>query len=120
MRYWKKGINIEGRLARCKPHEGSTRSFTLLAAALLLSVVAIRLAHAHVIERIEINHAGDDAEIQIQFDVRIQYLREASLKNGEVHVYINLLEADPDRTVQVPEAMDSPPSDIAPHFTVIS
>lgn len=94
------------------------RAFTFFAAALSLSVAAIDSAHAHVIERIEINHAGDEAEIQILFDVRIQYLREASLNNGEVHVFINLLEADPDRTVQVPEAMDSPPSDFSPHFRV--
>lgn len=94
------------------------RKFPLFAIALLLCAVAIKPAQAHVIERIEIDHVGDEAEIQIQFDVRIQYLREATLKNGEVRVYINLLEADPDRTVQVPEAMDSPPSDIAPHFRV--
>jgi len=94
------------------------RAFTFFAAALSLSVVASNSARAHVIERIEINHAGDEAEIQILFDVRIQYLREASLNNGEVHVFINLLEADPDRTIQVPEAMDSPPSDFSPHFRV--
>jgi hypothetical protein len=53
-------------------------------------------AQAHVIDRIDINRVGDEAEIHIQFDVRIQYLREASLKNGEIHVFIQLLEADPD------------------------
>ncbi len=75
-------------------------------------------AYAHVIDRIEINHVGDEAEIQIIFDVRIQYLREASLNNGQVHLFFGLLEADPDRTFMVPESMDSPPSDIAPHFTI--
>lgn len=95
-----------------------TRPFTLLAVALLLSGVATKSAHAHVIERIEIKHAGDEAEIQILFDVRIQYLREASLNNNDIHIFIKLLEADPDRTRLVPEAMDSPPSDFVPHFTV--
>jgi tetratricopeptide (TPR) repeat protein len=95
-----------------------TRSFTLLAVALLLSGVGIKTAQAHVIDRIEINRAGDEAEIHIQFDVRIQYLREASLKNGEIRVYIRLLEADPDSISLVPEAKDSPPTDITPHFSV--
>ncbi len=94
------------------------RSFLLFAAALLLSGVGIKLAHAHIIDRIEINHVGDEAEIHILFDVRIQYLSEASLNNGEIHVFLNLLEADPDRDQLVPEAKDSPPTDIAPHFTV--
>jgi tetratricopeptide (TPR) repeat protein len=94
------------------------RSFLLFVAALLLSAVGINKAHAHIIDRIEINHVGDEAEINILFDVRIQYLSEASLNNGEIHVFLNLLEADPDRDRLVPEAMDSPPTDIAPHFTV--
>jgi hypothetical protein len=95
-----------------------TRSFTLVGVFLLLGVISITPAQAHVIDRVEINHVEDEAEIQIIFDVRIQYLREASLNSGEVHIFINLLEVDPDRTSLVPEAMDSPPSDIAPHFTV--
>jgi tetratricopeptide (TPR) repeat protein len=94
------------------------RSFLLFAVALLLSGVGINKAQAHVIDRIEINHVGDEAEIHILFDVRIQYLSEASLNNGEIHIFLNLLEADPDRDRLVPEAMDSPPTDIAPHFTV--
>ena len=71
-----------------------------------------------MIDRIEINRAGDEAEIHIQFDVRIQYLREASLKNGEIHIFIQLLEADPDSASLLPEAKDSPPTDITPHFSV--
>jgi hypothetical protein len=98
--------------------ENLTRPFTLLAVALLLSGVAVTPAQAHVIDRIEIKRMGDEAEIQILFDVRIQYLREASLNNNDIHVFLKLLEADPDGSRLVPEAMDSPPSDIAPHFTV--
>jgi len=95
-----------------------TRPFTFFAAALLLSGVGIKAAQAHVIDRIDINRVGDEAEIHIQFDVRIQYLREASLKNGEIHVFIQLLEADPDSASLLPEAKDSPPTDITPHFSV--
>lgn len=94
------------------------RTFTFLASALLLSGVAIKSASAHVIERIEINHVNDEAEIQIQFDVRIQYLREASLNNNDIHIYVKLLEADPDSDRLVPEALDAPPSDFATHFSV--
>lgn len=95
-----------------------TRPLTFFAVALLLSGVGIKTAQAHVIDRIDVNHVGDEAEIHIQFDVRIQYLREASLKNGEIHVFMQLLEADPDGTSLLPEAKDSPPTDITPHFSV--
>jgi len=91
---------------------------SLLFMAILFGGFAIRSAYAHVIDRIEINQEGDEAEIQIQLDVHIQYLREASLGNGEVHIFFKQLEADPSGTRQVPEAIDSPPSDITPHFTV--
>ena len=94
------------------------RSVSCLAVALLLSGVGIKSAQAHVIDRIEIDRVGDEAEIRIRFDVRIQYLREASLKNGEVHIFINLLEADPDSVSLVPESKDSPSTDITPHFAV--
>jgi tetratricopeptide (TPR) repeat protein len=102
------------------------RPLILFAAALLLSGIAIKPANAQVIDRIEINHAGDEAEIQIWFDVRIHYLRDAFLNDNEIHIFIKLLEADPDRsnpdpearTRLVPETMESPPSDFAPPFTV--
>jgi len=94
-----------------------TRPFNLLVVALVLNGIAIKPAQAHVIDRIEINRAGDEAEIQIQFDMKIQYLREASLNNKDIHVFIKLLEADPDPSL-VAEAKESPPSDIVPHFTV--
>lgn len=94
------------------------RPFTLLAVALMLSGFAMKPAQAHAIDRIEINRVGDEAEIQIQFDVKIQYLREASLNNNEIHIFIKLLEADPERTRLVPESKESPPSDFVPHFTV--
>jgi tetratricopeptide (TPR) repeat protein len=108
------------------------RSSAPFAVALLLGVVAIKSAHAHIIDRIEINQAGDEAEIQIIFDVRIQFLRQATLKNGDLHLFFKPLEADPscapqkpseadpscNPTPQVPEVKDSPPSDIVPHFRV--
>ncbi|MGB9092738.1 MAG: hypothetical protein WCB93_01335, partial [Gallionella sp.] len=48
------------------------RISTRLAVALLLSGFAINPVFAHVIDRIEVDQVGDEAEIQIMFDVRIQ------------------------------------------------
>jgi len=79
----------------------------------------IRQADAHVIDRIEINQVGDEAEIQIKFDVKIQFLRHASLNNGEIHLYLNLLEADPDSADLVPEALHPPPSNLTKHFSIV-
>jgi tetratricopeptide (TPR) repeat protein len=94
------------------------RPIILLVAALLLAGVSMSQAYAHVIDRIEINRVGDEAEIQIRFDIKIQYLREASLNNGEIHLFFNPLEADPDLDRLVPEATKPPPSGLTPHFAV--
>ncbi|MFZ2541948.1 MAG: tetratricopeptide repeat protein [Gallionella sp.] len=93
------------------------RWFALLAVALLLGGVAIKSAQARVIDRVEVIQVGNEAEIQISFNVRIQYQREVSLKNGELRLYIKLLEADITNR-QVSETVDLPPTGIAPHFTV--
>lgn len=98
--------------------QSHVRSAVLAAVALLMIGVAATTANAQVIERIEINQVGDEAEIQIQFITRIQYLRQASFNNGDVRLYFNLLDVDALDPRLVPESMDSPPSDIAPHFTV--
>jgi tetratricopeptide (TPR) repeat protein len=94
------------------------RSFALLAISLLLDGVAMKQANAEVIDRIEINQVGDKAEIQIKFVTRIQYLRQASLKNGDVRLYFDLLEIDASDPHLTSETRESPPSDIAPHFTI--
>ena len=48
----------------------------LLAAFALLAGVTAMPANAQVIDRIDINQAGNEAEIQIKFVSRIQYLRQ--------------------------------------------
>ena len=93
------------------------RNLCLTISALILTGYAATV-QAHIIDRIEIEPAGNEAEIQIMFDTRIQYLRDASLGNGEIHIYFNLLEPDPSPVQPVSEAKESPPSSIAPHFTV--
>ena len=80
--------------------------------------MAIKSAHAEVIDRIQINQVGDEAEIQIRFVARIQFLRQVALQNGDVRIYFNLLEIDPTDPRLVWQKRDSPPSNIAPRFTV--
>ncbi len=86
--------------------------------ALLLLGIAVKPACAEVIDRIQINQAGDEAEIKIRFVTRIQYVRQAMLKNGDVRIYFNLLEIDAADPRLVWQRRDSPPSNIVPHFTV--
>ncbi len=89
--------------------------FILLAGNLSLGITS---AHAEVIDRIQINQAGDEAEIQIKFVTRIQFLRQVMLKNGDVRLYFNLLEKGFGNQSQLQQRRDSPPSNIVPRFTV--
>ncbi len=93
-------------------------SATLWVFALLPMGVAISSANAGVIERVEIKRAGEEAEIRILFVTQIQYLREGSLKSGDIRIYFNLLGLDATDPRLVPENKESPPSDIAPHFSI--
>jgi len=94
------------------------RSVIMLALALLMMGVAMRSANAGIIDHIEIRQAGDEAEIRILFVTQIEYLREASLNNGDIRIYFNLLGFNALDPRLVPENKESPPSDIVPHFSV--
>ena len=85
---------------------------------LLLLGITVKPAYAEVIDRIQINQAGDEAEILIRFVTRIQFVRQVMLNNGDVRIYFNLLEIDASDPRLVWQKRDSPPSNIAPHFTV--
>lgn len=78
----------------------------------------VHTAHAEVIDRIQINQAGDEAEIKIQFVSRVQFLRQVMLKNGDIRLYFNLLEADAADKRQVQRRHDSPPSNLVTPFTL--
>ena len=94
------------------------RPIALLAISFLLAGVAIRSANAGIIDHIEILQKGDEAEIRILFTNRIEYLRQNSLKNGDIRIYFNYLGPNaPDRLL-TPEVKESPPSDIVPHFSI--
>lgn len=92
--------------------------FVLLTSSMMLVSMTVNLAHAEAIDRIQINQSGDEAEIQIRFVTRIQFLRQVMLKNGDVRLYFNLLENDPAKKNQVWQRRDSPPSNLVPRFTV--
>lgn len=95
-----------------------TRSFFMLGMLVSLLGVATQQVNAEVIDRIEINRAGDQAEIQLHFITRIQYKRQTALKNGDVRIYLTLLDIKSDDPRLMWEKKDSPPSDLVPPFTV--
>ncbi len=90
----------------------------LFFSTMLLCGTFVKPAFAEVIDRIQINQAGDQAEISIRFITRIQYVRQLMLKNGDIRIYFNLLEIDGADPRLVWQRRDSPPSKIAPHFSV--
>ncbi|MEQ1526331.1 MAG: hypothetical protein ABL911_06275 [Gallionella sp.] len=90
----------------------------LFAGSLLLLGTTANPAHAEVIDRIQINRAGDEAEIKIQFVTRVQFLRQVMLKNGDIRLYFNLLELDAADKRQVQQRRDSPPSNLVTPFTL--
>ena len=94
------------------------RMTILVAIAWLTTGIAATAVHAEIIDHMEIRRVGADAEIRILFVAQIEYLREASLKNGDIRVYFNLLGVDALDPRLVPEHKEAPPSEIAPHFTI--
>lgn len=109
-------LNVSRALRAIQSRLGAT---FLLPIGFLLAVGFIAApAAAQVIERIEINQVGNEVEIQVRFITRIQYLRQALLKNGDIRIYLNLLEVDPLDARLIPETKNSPPSTIAPRFKI--
>lgn len=66
--------------------------------ALSLAIVLMAMplsAQAQVIERVEVQRVGDEAEISIRFVNPVQYLRHSPLRGGHaVHVYFQLQRDD--------------------------
>ncbi|MBI3902151.1 MAG: outer membrane protein assembly factor BamD [Nitrosomonadales bacterium] len=88
-----------------------------LAGSLLLGA-AVKPACAEMIDRIQINQAGDEAEIQIRFVTRVQFVRQVMLKNGDIRIYLYFLGIDATDPRLVWQRRDSPPSNIVSHFNV--
>jgi len=87
---------------------------------LIISLLAISLpqAYAQVIDQIEVDQAGDEAEIQLHFITKIRYVRQQILKNGDIRIYVTLQNIDPKDPRLKWDKQKSPPSDIVPPFTV--
>lgn len=75
-------------------------------------------ARAEVIDRIQINQAGDEAEIRLRFLTRVQFIRQVMLKNGDIRLYFNLLDTDTTDKQPSRQRKESPPSNLVPRFTV--
>jgi len=75
-------------------------------------------AHAQVIDEIEVNQVGDEAEIQLHFITQLRYVRNQVLNNGDIRIYVTLLNIDPKDSRLKWEKYNSPPSDIVFPFTV--
>lgn len=81
----------------------SGRSQTAMArrfmGVMLLTLCIPMSAFAHIIDRIEVQRAGDEAEIVIRFDTQVQYQRHSPLNVGsKLNIYLNITGIDPDPT----------------------
>ncbi len=94
------------------------RAIRNLVRSVALLAITVLPAYAQVIDSIEINQIGDEAEIQIQFISRIQFLRQTPLKNGDIRLYFNLRDVDALDPRLIPETKKSPQSDMVPPFTI--
>jgi tetratricopeptide (TPR) repeat protein len=100
------------------PLKRISRPFYLLGTLMVLFALVPRQAQAEVIDAIAINPVRDQAEIQLHFITRIQYKRQVALKNGDVRIYVTLMDIEQDDPRLVWEKKESPPSEIVPPFTV--
>ncbi len=89
-----------------------------LALIVTLSVISVPQAHAQVIDQISISEAGDEAEIQLHFITQVRYVRQQVLKNGDIRIYVTLLNIDSKDPRLKWEKQKSPPSNLVPPFTV--
>lgn len=73
----------------------------------MLLVLCIPMsALAHIIERIEVQRAGDEAEIVIRFETQVQYLRHSPVNEGsKLNIYFNVTGIDTDPTGGIEEKM---------------
>ena len=74
--------------------------------AMLLVLCIPMSAMAHIIERIDMQRAGDETEIIIRFDTQVQYLRHSPLSEGsKLNIYFNVTGIDPDPSGNIEETM---------------
>jgi len=84
------------------PTAMSMRLLGVMLLALCLPVSAL----AHIINRVDVQRAGDEAEIVIQFDTTVQYQRHSPLNEGSrLNIYFVVTGIDPDATSSLEEPM---------------
>ena len=89
-------------------HLQTTRIWRFLAVILLALGVVPMSALAHIVERVEVQRAGDEAEIVIRFDTQVQYQRHSPLNSGSrLNIFFKVVGVDPDPTGVLEETMVS-------------
>jgi hypothetical protein len=84
-----------------------------------LALVAPMRARSEVLDRVEVKKVGNNAEIQVRFSLRVQYLRHFPLKQGDtLRVYVALVPPNGVIPSAVREQRNSPITDLVPRFTV--
>ena len=81
----------------------SGRSCTTMArrflGVMLLALCIPMSALAHIIERVELKQAGDEAEIVVRFETQVQYQRHSPLNEGsKLNIFFKVLGVDADPT----------------------
>ena len=103
-------------------NEGALKRFArlwqfALGAALCL---AAAVAHAQILDRVDVDVAGDDARVRIEFNVLIQYLRHVPSSRGSaVRIYFQITGANDQSLGVVEEERRAQPSKLLPNFRVI-
>ncbi len=73
-------------------------------AVMLLALCIPMSAFAHIIERVDVQRAGDETEIVIRFDTQVQYLRHSPFNTGsKLNIYFNVTGVDTDPTGNIEE-----------------
>ena len=73
---------------------------------MLLALCIPMSALAHIIERVEVKPAGEEAEIIVQFETQVQYLRHAPLAEGsKLNIFFKVIGVDADPTSVIEETL---------------
>ena len=71
---------------------------------ILLALCVPLSAWAHIIDRVEVQRAGDEAEVIIRFDTQVQYQRHSPLNTGsKLNIFFKVVGVDTDPTGLIEE-----------------
>ncbi|MRR50779.1 MAG: hypothetical protein EG825_07650, partial [Rhodocyclaceae bacterium] len=77
-------------------------------------------ASAQVIDRIDIQRVGEEAEIHIRFITRVQYMRHAPVSEGkDLRVFFALAGSEFRESDLMQESKRSPKTDLIPRFNLV-